>query len=130
MFPYTFSLDEFSHQVGASHSLLNNVAKKETKIGIVYCFESFDSQLTTMWEVSGTSVSFLCAFGTFSVIEIDFNGKQQEVCLLLGCLGFNLTQGSFEAKLIQFDGCSPYQCYPGQPPLSCIRNIFLTIRQQ
>ena len=27
--------------------------------------------------------------------------------------GFNLTQGSFEAKLIQFDGCSPYQCYPG-----------------
>ena len=83
MSPYTFSLDEFSHQVG----LLNNVAKKETKIGIVYCFESFDSQLTTMWEVSGTLVSFLCAFGTFSVIEIDFNGKQQEVCLLLGCLG-------------------------------------------
>ena len=87
MFPYTFSLDEFSHQVGATHSLINNVAKKRDKCRDFYCFECFDSQLTTMWEVSGTLVSFLCAFGTFSVIEIDFNGKQQEVCLLLGCLG-------------------------------------------
>ena len=36
-------------------------------------------QLHTSWEVKGASVSFLCAFADFALVEIGFTGKEQEL---------------------------------------------------
>ena len=40
---------------------------------------SFFFQLHTSWEVKGASVSFLCAFADFAMVEIGFTGKEQEL---------------------------------------------------
>ena len=50
--PYTFSLDPSTHQ------------------------------LATSWEVRGASVSFLCAFADFALVETGFTGQEQVVTLL------------------------------------------------
>ena len=39
----------------------------------------FYFQLHTSWEVKGASVSFLCAFADFAMVEIGFTGKEQEL---------------------------------------------------
>ena len=41
--------------------------------------KQFYFQLHTSWEVKGASVSFLCAFADFAMVEIGFTGKEQEL---------------------------------------------------
>merc|ERR1712165_659732 len=44
-----------------------------------FSLDSSSHQLHTSWEVKGASVSFLCAFADFALVEIGFTGKEQEV---------------------------------------------------
>merc|ERR1711890_2462 len=44
-----------------------------------FSLDSFSHQLHTSWEVKGASVSFLCAFADFALVEIGFTGKEQEL---------------------------------------------------
>merc|ERR1712060_835339 len=44
-----------------------------------FSLDSSSHQLHTSWEVKGASVSFLCAFADFAMVEIGFTGKEQEL---------------------------------------------------
>jgi len=44
-----------------------------------FSLDSESHQLHTSWEVKGASVSFLCAFADFAMVEIGFTGKEQEL---------------------------------------------------
>merc|ERR1712158_167773 len=44
-----------------------------------FSLDSSSHQLHTSWEVKGASVSFLCAFADFALVEIGFTGKEQEL---------------------------------------------------
>merc|ERR1712072_1326971 len=44
-----------------------------------FSLDSSSHQLHTSWEVKGASVSFLCAFADFAMVEIGFTGKEHEL---------------------------------------------------
>merc|ERR1711890_25273 len=64
---------------GSSASQDSDVPQKLWVAPYNFSLDSSSHQLHTSWDVKGASVSFLCAFADFALVEIGFTGKEQEL---------------------------------------------------